>query len=326
LKNKLSIFDIQTPADFEAMALQVFAYQYQHCAVYQQYCQLLKLEVSAVKSVQDIPFLPIEVFKHHRVSDQAEPTNTWFQSSGTGLMQRSKHYIADTEIYQQSIEKTFAQFIGKPQDFVFIGLLPSYIENQHSSLIYMVNHLMTLSQQPENAYYLDDHHQLNQTIISLESQKKPYVLFGVSFALLDFIDDFPQHNLQYATVIETGGMKGRKTEIGKNQLLEQLQNGLHGAKICSEYSMCELQSQAYALGQNIYHCPPWMQVYLRDLDDPLSHLSSNRTGGINIIDLANWHSCAFVATQDLGRKYGDSFEVLGRMDHSDLRGCSLLVV
>ncbi len=231
--------------------------------------------------------------------------------------------------------KSFEQFIGKPEDFVFLGLLPNYLERQNSSLVYMVDYLMKVSNQPENGYFLYNHEDLLKQIQHLEKEQKKYIVFGVSFALLDFLDSLQQlsvtnFKIHNGIVIETGGMKGRKEEITKDQLLQELQTGFGTEKIYSEYSMTELLSQAYSKGNNEYETPNWMRILIRNTEDPFSYVDEGRTGAINIIDLANKHSCAFIATQDLGRFDIDAagkrkFQVLGRIDHSDIRGCSLLV-
>ena len=256
------------------------------------------------------------------------------------MLNRSKHYIADFNLYEESIYKSFEKFIGKPEDYIFLGLLPNYSENPHSSLIYMVDFLMKKSGKPENGYFLYNHQELFELLQKLRKEDKKVILFGVSFALLDFLDsitsDFGLRTSDFI-VIETGGMKGRKAEMTKNELLEILQKGFGTDKIFSEYSMTELLSQAYSLGENIYETPNWMRVLIRNTEDPFSYMEAGRTGAINIIDLANRHSCSFIATQDLGKIVNDfeilhyaqndkhSFQVLGRIDHSDIRGCSLLV-
>lgn len=328
LKN---IFDIQTEKEFLDVALTTFRYQYKNVEVYRKFVDFLNIDVDQVKTLEKIPFLPIEMFKNHQVVEGSALPKLFFQSSGTTQMNLSTHYIADEKIYQESIEKSFQQFIGNPEEFIFLGLLPSYLEKQNSSLIYMVNFLMQRSGKPENGYYLYNHQELRALLQTLKDKK--VVLFGVSFALLDFLDackslDIPVEESQNLMVIETGGMKGRKEEMTKAELLKILQNGFKTEKIYSEYSMTELLSQAYSLGQNIYECPKWMRVLVRNAEDPFSYEMAGRTGAINIIDLANIHSCAFIATQDLGRISSENekqFEVLGRIDHSDIRGCSLLV-
>jgi len=325
LKN---IFDIKTEQEFLAAALMTFRYQYDHVEVYRKFVDYLKINPEEVDSLVKIPFLPIEMFKNHYILDKNASSDLYFQSSGTTQMNLSKHHIADENIYKESIYKSFEQFIGKPEEFIFLGLLPSYLEKQHSSLIYMVDYLMQKSDKPENGYFLYNHEDLYQLLNELKDKK--VILFGVSFALLDFLDycSSTAHHLissDFLTVIETGGMKGRKEEMTKDELLKILQQGFKTDKIYSEYSMTELLSQAYSLGENIYRCPNWMRILVRNAEDPFSYEQEGRTGAINIIDLANIHSCSFIATQDLGKTSGDQFQVLGRIDHSDIRGCSLLV-
>ncbi|MFP3597733.1 acyl transferase [Chryseobacterium sp. SIMBA_029] len=325
-----NIFSIQTEQDFLEAALETFRYQYDHIEVYRKFVDFLKIHPDEVQTLTKIPFLPIEMFKNHQILDKNVTSDLFFQSSGTTQMNLSKHHIADQNIYQESIYKSFEQFIGKPEDFIFLGLLPSYLEKQHSSLIYMVDYLMKKSGKPENGYFLYNHSELVELLNSLNDKK--VILFGVSFALLDFLDychsEQNEQSLNFLdnlVVIETGGMKGRKEEMTKDELLKILQNGFNTEKIYSEYSMTELLSQAYSLGNNEYQCPNWMKIMVRNAEDPFSYEKEGRTGAINIIDLANIHSCSFIATQDLGKAAGDTFQVLGRIDHSDIRGCSLLV-
>ncbi|CAH0279363.1 hypothetical protein SRABI04_04002 [Chryseobacterium sp. Bi04] len=327
LKN---IFDIQTEQDFVEASLKTFRYQYENVEIYRKFVNFLKVNPDEVDSVLNIPFLPIEMFKNHQILDKNATTDLYFQSSGTTQMNLSKHFIADQNLYEESIYKSFEQFIGKPEDFIFLGLLPSYLEKQNSSLIYMVDYLMKKSGKPENGYFLYNHSDLFDLLSQLKDQK--VILFGVSFALLDFLDHCQSNTgnkslrfLENLVVIETGGMKGRKEEMTKDELLQILQEGFNTQKIYSEYSMTELLSQAYSLGNNEYQCPNWMRIMVRNAEDPLSYEKEGRTGAINIIDLANTHSCSFIATQDLGKINGDKFQVLGRIDHSDIRGCSLLV-
>lgn len=325
-----NIFNIQTEQDFLKASLETFRYQYQHSEIYRKFVDYLNISPEQVNSLEEIPFLPIEMFKNHQILDNNKTTDLFFQSSGTTQMNLSRHWIADENIYKESIYKSFEQFIGKPEDFIFLGLLPSYLEKQNSSLIYMVDYLMKKSARPENGYFLYNHSDLLKLLNTLKDKK--VILFGVSFALLDFLDFClsgeneesltPSENL---IVIETGGMKGRKEEMTKNELLKILQEGFKTHKIYSEYSMTELLSQAYSLGNNEYECPNWMKIMVRNAEDPLTYEKEGRTGAINIIDLANIHSCSFIATQDLGKITGNIFQVLGRIDHSDIRGCSLLV-
>lgn len=326
-----SIFDIKTEQEFLDVTLTTFRYQYKNIEVYKKFVDFLNINIEEVKSIEKIPFLPIEMFKNHQILDKNISTDLYFQSSGTTQMNLSKHFIANENIYQESIYKSFEQFIGEPEDFIFLGLLPSYLEKQNSSLIYMVDYLMKKSDKPENGYFLYNHEDLFKLLNELKDKK--VILFGVSFALLDFLDfcNSSSQTLQPSTnltVIETGGMKGRKEEMTKDELLKILQNGFKTEKIYSEYSMTELLSQAYSLGGNTYECPNWMRVLVRNVEDPFSYETAGKTGAINIIDLANIHSCSFIATQDLGKLLTEDenkFQVLGRIDHSDIRGCSLLV-
>lgn len=325
-----NIFNIQTEQDFLYASLKIFRYQYENVEIYRKFVEFLNINPDEVNDVSKIPFLPIEMFKNHQILDKNTSAELFFQSSGTTQMNLSKHFIASTDLYEQSIYKSFEQFIGKPEDFIFLGLLPSYLERQNSSLIHMVDYLMKKSAKPENGYFLYNHSDLFSLLNQLQDKK--VILFGVSFALLDFLDychsersDESLSVLENLIVIETGGMKGRKEEMTKDELLKILQEGFKTDKIYSEYSMTELLSQAYSLGNNEYQCPNWMRIKIRNAEDPLSYEKEGRTGAINIIDLANIHSCSFIATQDLGKIVGDKFQVLGRIDHSDIRGCSLLV-
>lgn len=325
-----NIFNIQTEQDFLNASLKTFRYQYENVEIYRKFVDYLNINTDEVDDLSKIPFLPIEMFKNHQILDKNMTTDLFFQSSGTTQMNLSKHFIANTDLYEESIYKSFEQFIGKPEDFIFLGLLPSYLEKQNSSLIYMVDYLMKKSAKPENGYFLYNHSDLFNLLNQL--QHKKVILFGVSFALLDFLDYcHSEHSeetlsiLENLIVIETGGMKGRKEEMTKDELLKILQEGFKTDKIYSEYSMTELLSQAYSLGNNEYQCPNWMRIKIRNAEDPFSYEKEGRTGAINIIDLANTHSCSFIATQDLGKIIGDKFQVLGRIDHSDIRGCSLLV-
>ncbi|MBW8361106.1 MAG: acyl transferase [Kaistella sp.] len=343
----LDIFNIQTEAQFQQKCLETFRYQYSNVEVYRKFVDYLNIDPDTIQEMEKIPFLPIEMFKNHQILDKTAKTDLYFQSSGTTKMNLSKHWIADEKLYQESIFESFGQFIGKPEDYIFLGLLPSYLEKQNSSLIYMVDFLMRKSGKPENGYFLYNHAELLALLNKLSSENKKVILFGVSFALLDFLDFFQSEDAKTfqlssdLTIIETGGMKGRKEEMTKDELLKILQKGFGTDRIYSEYSMTELLSQAYSLGENIYQSPKWMRILVRNTEDPFSYVEDGRTGAINIIDLANIHSCSFIATQDLGKILPDSeisrasrnesvflekkFQVLGRIDHSDIRGCSLLV-
>lgn len=322
------IFTIKTEEEFTQRCVETFRYQYENVGVYRRFVDYLAVAPGQVQEVADIPFLPIEMFKNHLVLDKSQSAELFFQSSGTTQMNLSKHHIANPEIYQESIVRSFEKFIGKAEDFVFLGLLPNYLERQNSSLVYMVDFLMKKSNRPENGYFLYNHRELLELLNQIQDKK--IILFGVSFALLDFLDSLVESGSdlkknENLIVIETGGMKGRKEEMTKDELLKILQNGFGTEKIYSEYSMTELLSQAYSLGRNEYDCPPWMRVLIRNTEDPFSYVEAGKTGAINIIDLANIHSCSFIATQDLGKITNGKFQVLGRIDHSDIRGCSLLI-
>lgn len=326
-----NIFNIQTEQDFLNASLKTFRYQYENVEIYRKFVDYLKVNPETVSELSKIPFLPIEMFKNHQILDKKASADLYFQSSGTTQMNLSKHFIANENLYRESIYKSFEQFIGKPEDFIFLGLLPSYLEKQNSSLIYMVDYLMSTSAKPENGYFLYNHSDLFDLLNTLKDKK--VILFGVSFALLDFLDYCHSERngeslnfMENLVVIETGGMKGRKEEMTKDELLVILQEGFETDKIYSEYSMTELLSQAYSLGNNEYKCPNWMRILVRNVEDPLTYEKEGRTGAVNIIDLANIHSCSFIATQDLGKTLADGkFQILGRIDHSDIRGCSLLV-
>ncbi len=326
-----NIFEIKTEEDFEEACLSIFNYQYENIDIYHQFVDYLNINPKKISKITEIPFLPIEMFKHHTILDRNRQTDDYFQSSGTTNIQTlSRHWIADFELYQQSILHCFQQFIGHPEDYIFLGLLPNYLERQNSSLIYMVDFLMNKSSQKENGYFLYNHPELLELLKNLNNRK--IILFGVSFALLDFIDFCEANGGFYSAqnsnliIIETGGMKGRKEEMTKDELLKILRNGFLTDKIYSEYSMTELLSQAYSLGNNIYQSPNWLRIMIRNLEDPFSYVEKGKTGAVNIIDLANKYSCSFIATQDLGKSFDNhQFQILGRIDHSDIRGCSLLV-
>jgi hypothetical protein len=293
---------------------------------YKQFVDLLHTEITQIDHYSQIPFLPIEFFKTNTILNQNYSPTLYFQSSGTTSENLSRHFIADENIYRESILKSFSLFFGDPSQYVYFGLLPSYLERKNSSLIYMVDYLMQQSDQKENGFFLHNFEDLNIVLTKLKKEGKKIILFGVSYALLDFASAFPQ-NLKNTIVIETGGMKGRKKEITKEELLAELSSSFQTDKICSEYSMTELFSQAYSLGNNTYHCPPWMKILIRNVEDPFDYVKNGKSGGVNIIDLANIHSCSFISTKDLGKKETENtFQILGRMDNCDIRGCSLLLL
>ena len=308
-------------ADFLMVSKKVFQWQAQNNEVYKQWVQL---NSPATNELSSIPFLPISFFKTQEVIIGPKPI-TLFESSGTTQDVVSKHWIQDTELYEQSFLNGFKLFYGAPSNYCIIGLLPSYLERANSSLVYMVNKLIQASGHPESGFYLDDFEQLDKVLKKLEQEKQPVWLIGVSFALTDFATDFPQ-KLKHTTVIETGGMKGRKKELTREELHDVLSNNLGTPTIQSEYGMTELLSQAYAIKDGVFKCPPWMKVLIADEEDPTSLKETGR-GVLHIIDLANLYSCSFIATEDLGEVFADgSFKVLGRLDASARRGCSLLVV
>lgn len=319
------IFSIQSDADFEACALAVFHLQYKNNVVYRQFVEGLKINPNAVSSQQKIPFLPIGFFKTHAIITAHTEAEIIFTSSGTTGNSTSAHLVADISLYQESYLKAFEHFYGKPQDYCIIALLPSYSERSGSSLIYMVDDLISKSNHPLNGYYLKSDEKLVEVLMRLKSTKQKTLLIGVTYALLDFAD--AHHvNLNHCIIMETGGMKGKRKELVREDLHRQLKSAFAVNEIHSEYGMTELLSQAYSKGNGIFQCPPWMRVEAREIDDPLSPALTQKTGGLNVIDLANLNSCSFIATQDLGKVYPDkSFEVLGRFDNSDIRGCNLLL-
>jgi phenylacetate-coenzyme A ligase PaaK-like adenylate-forming protein len=319
------IFSLKSTWEFNALALNVFRLQAQNCNIYREYIFHLGIDADEVTELKQIPFLPISFFKSHSVLSSTDPVEITFSSSGTTGMVQSSHHITNVKLYEQSYLQAFAQFYGNITEYCFLALLPSYQQRSGSSLIYMVNDLIEKSTHPQSGYFLYNHDELLQTLLELKSKKQKTVLIGVTYALLDFIEqfdiDFPE-----LIVMETGGMKGKRKEMVREELHEQLTKGFGVKTIHSEYGMTELLSQAYSLGEGVFNCPNWMQILIRDTNDPLSLIGNGRTGGINVIDLANINSCSFVATQDLGRINPDqSFEVLGRFDNADIRGCNLLV-
>ncbi len=320
-----AIFTIRDDEAFNAQALAVFRFQAAHIAIYRRYITYLGRNVSDVHHYTEIPFLPIEFFKTQSVIAEGQKPQITFTSSGTTGSVTSKHLVADPSIYEQSYNQAFQLFYGDPSEMAILALLPSYQEREGSSLIYMVNDLISQSRVPESGYFLSDHQALFQTLTTLKDSGIKTMLFGVTYALLDFIDAYPI-DFPDLIVMETGGMKGRRRELIRTELHDLLRAGFGVPHVHSEYGMTELLSQAYAKQDGLFQTPPWMKVLMRDTNDPLTLLQNRQTGAINIIDLANTHSCAFIATQDLGKLHSDGrFEILGRFDHSDIRGCNLLV-
>ena len=320
------LFSISNQKQFEKIALKTFRYQYENNLVYQEFCDLLHTNVQKVKTLQQIPFLPIQFFKSHTVVSNNEAPQAIFTSSGTTGMTTSQHLVTDVSLYEESYRRGFSQFYGNIENYVVLALLPSYLEREGSSLIYMVEDLIQLSNQPESGFYLNNHDELIEKLIELDSLGQNVILIGVTYALLDLIEK-RKFQLQNTIIMETGGMKGKRKEMIREELHQQLCAGFGVSSIHSEYGMTELLSQAYSLGEGIFECPSWMQILIRDTEDALSYITNGKTGGINVIDLANRNSCAFIATQDLGKKQdNNSFEVLGRFDNSDIRGCNLMVI
>jgi phenylacetate-coenzyme A ligase PaaK-like adenylate-forming protein len=320
------IFNIKTEHDFETKALRIFQYQYENNSVYQQFCNLIHIKPNTVKSVEKIPFLPIQFFKTYNVVSSSKPVQQVFTSSGTTGSMTSKHPVTDLSLYQKSYLKAFQHFYGTVEEYVILALLPSYLEREGSSLIYMVEDLIEKSGKKESGFYLNDLKKLNEQLQQLEQSGRKTLLIGVTFALLDLAERFPQP-LKNTIIMETGGMKGRRKEVIRDEVHAVLKKSFGITKIHSEYGMTELLSQAYSKGDGVFYTPPWMRILTRDPEDALSMQETERTGGINVIDLANINSCAFIATQDLGKLLPDgSFEVLGRFDHSDIRGCNLMAL
>ena len=326
---KHSIFNLQSPFEFNEIALSLFRYQYKNNKIYRSFVDALGVSDSKVYHLEQIPFLPVSFFKTHKIVTGDFSEEVIFESSGTTGVETSRHYVADTDLYEQSFTKGLELFYGDLSKYVVFALLPSYLERKNSSLVYMVEKLLLKSNRQMGGFFLNDLNELQKQLIEAQWSGLKIMLFGVTFALLDMAETFPV-NIPDAIIFETGGMKGRRKEVTRMELHEKLCKSFGVSKIHSEYGMTELLSQAWSAGEGIFRCPPWMKVLIADTNDPLSFLETGRTGGINIIDLANFHSCSFIATQDLGRVLVDeatdaeSFEVLGRFDNSDVRGCSLL--
>lgn len=317
------IFQNHSPSSFENLALDVFQFQAQTNSVYKSYMSFLGITPQEIKKTTDIPFLPIEFFKHEDVICEPNNRELVFTSSGTGGTP-SKHIIHDVAIYEQGFIKGFETFYGNINDYTILALLPSYMERSGSSLVYMCKNLISLTKNKDSGFYLKNQQDLFNLLVKLENQNRKTLLIGVSFALLDFAEKYPME-LKNTIVMETGGMKGKREEMIREQLHAILQSHFNVQTIHSEYGMTELLSQAYSKGDGVFECPPWMQVSFRDSNDPLS--TNKKGGGINVIDLANVNSCSFIASQDLGKAVANGrFKVIGRFDESDVRGCNLMVV
>jgi hypothetical protein len=323
--DKRRVFSINNAQQFNEIALEIFRRQAQSCVVYREFISGLNIDPAKIHAINQIPFLPVEFFKSRAILSSAEPVEVTFTSSGTTGLTTSSHFVTDISWYTESFRSAFRLFYGDIEKYTVLALLPSYLEREGSSLIYMADDLIKQSNNPDSGFYLHNHDELYHQLKKQQQAKKTTLLIGVTFALLDFVEgytlDFPD-----LIVMETGGMKGRRKEMIREELHAQLCKGFGVAAIHSEYGMTELLSQAYSKGEGVFNCPPWMKIVTRDPNDPMSLLSGDKAGGINVIDLANINSCSFIATQDLGRVYADgSFEVLGRFDNSDIRGCNLLI-
>ena len=320
------VFTIDNQAQFEEMCMRVFRHQFERNQTYQEFVELLGRNPSGIKQITDIPFLPIEFFKNRDILSSPAEVEATFTSSGTTGSVPSRHLVTDLSVYQRSFVEGFKLFYGEPEEFVILALLPSYLERTGSSLVYMANELIKLSGSEHSGFYLNNMEELASNLTELDGSGKKVLLLGVSYALLDLIG-LKRFSLKNTIVMETGGMKGRRKEMVREELHSELKAGFDLDRIHSEYGMTELLSQAYSKGNGVFKCPPWMRIVIRDPEDPFHTLENNRTGGVNVIDLANFNSCSFIATQDLGRLRADSgFEIVGRFDHSDIRGCNLMAV
>ncbi len=314
------------PSNFDELALEVFEFQYQNNLLYRTYVDTLYTHKPSLKLAKDIPFLPIQFFKSHSIVSGSFEPELCFESSGTTGANTSRHFVKKAALYETSFFTCFEQFYGSVENWCVIGLLPSYLERKASSLVYMVEAMIKKSKHPKSGFYLYEHEKLAQVLSDLEAKGQPVLLFGVTFGLLDFAEKY-QLPLKHTVIMETGGMKGRRTEMTRTQVHEELVAAFQTNAIHSEYGMTELLSQGYSKGDGIFHAAPWMRIAVREEEDPLSvKMNEKASGVINVIDLANLYSCSFIATDDAGRIHPDgSFEVLGRIDHSDVRGCSLMI-
>jgi phenylacetate-coenzyme A ligase PaaK-like adenylate-forming protein len=321
-----TIFNIKSEVQFTKIALDVFKHQFKNNKVYRSFCDLIHKHPSDVTKVEQIPFLPIQFFKTREVLSSLEEIDEIFTSSGTTGSITSKHFVTDINLYKESYLKGFVHFYGNIKEYAVLALLPNYLERNGSSLVFMVDDLIAKSKNSESGFYLNNIDELAKKLIYLEEKGQKILLIGVSFALLDLIEKH-QFNLKNTIVMETGGMKGRRKELIRNELHQLLQKGFGVDEVHSEYGMTELLSQAYSKGSGVFKTPPWMKILARDTEDALTILPSGKAGGINVIDLANYNSCSFIATQDLGKVHeNETFEIIGRFDNSDIRGCNLMVL
>jgi phenylacetate-coenzyme A ligase PaaK-like adenylate-forming protein len=320
------IFNIQNKQEFKALSLAVFKHQFKNNKVYRSFCDLLFVHPSSISTIEEIPFLPIQFFKSRKVLSSLDEIQETFTSSGTTGDSTSKHLVTNINLYKESYLKGFAHFYGNIEEYTVLALLPNYLERQGSSLVFMVADLIEKSKKVESGFYLDNIQELANKLLELNRNGQKILLIGVSFALLDLIE-MQQFNLKNSIIMETGGMKGRRKELVREELHTILQNGFGVTEIHSEYGMTELLSQGYSKGNGVFETPPWMKILTRDTEDALSINASGKNGGINVIDLANYNSCSFIATQDLGKVYeNETFEIIGRFDNSDIRGCNLMVL
>ncbi len=321
-----SIFNIKSEAQFKEVAIAVFKHQFKNNKVYRSFCDLINKHPSDIREVEHIPFLPIQFFKSREVLSSTDKIDETFTSSGTTGSVTSKHFVTDINLYKESYLKGFAHFYGNIEEYVVLALLPNYLERNGSSLVFMVDDLIAKSKNSESGFYLNNLDELAEKLTNLDKNGQKILLIGVSFALLDLIERH-QFNLKNTIVMETGGMKGRRKELIRDELHQLLQDGFKVDKIHSEYGMTELLSQGYSKGNGVFETPPWMKILTRDTEDALTILPKGKAGGINVIDLANYNSCSFIATQDLGKvDENETFEIIGRFDDSDIRGCNLMVL
>jgi len=319
------IISIKTEKDFNTLALQAFNFQYNTIPVYKEFCENLNKHPQHVKTINQIPFLPIEFFKTHTIIPENQIAECIFTSSGTTGFQTSKHHVINLALYEQSFESAFAKFYGNISDYCILALLPSYLERNGSSLVYMANKLIGMSKHADSGFYLNNYNELANKLAALNKTNQKVILLGVTYALLNMAEQYPI-KLSNTIIMETGGMKGHRKEIVREELHATLCNAFGVKSIHSEYGMTELLSQGYSKGEGVFETPAWMKIMIRDTYDPFTYFEPNRSGGINVIDLANINSCCFIETKDLGKIYtNNTFTILGRFDNSDIRGCNLLI-
>ncbi len=321
---KEKIFEVKAQ-DFNVLALEIFHFQFIHNPIYSAFAKGIGKTPYKVSCVDEIPFLPVDLFKTHKIYSSDKEPEIIFTSSGTTGQITSQHRIADVSIYRNSFKKSFELFYGDIRQWTILALLPSYLEREGSSLVFMADELIRESANTDSGFYLNNYKELSQKLKKLNAEGKKILLLGVSYALLDLAEQFP-HLLENVVIMETGGMKGKRKEIIREELHGILKNAFGVNEIHSEYGMTELLSQAYSKGNGIYNCPPWMKIKIRQTNDPFSFALTGKSGGVNIIDFANLYSCSFISTSDLGKLHEDgSFEILGRFDDADIRGCNLMV-